>query len=148
MSRDLQSNLYLLCRVGSTDLAFPAENIEAVVRVRSVVPTPGAPPCVSGLAAIRSRLLTLIDSAVVAGEAAGDPAFMAIITIDGHGYGLLLDAIEDVVALPPSEPLPALVSAGWQALSPQLVDHAGRLLLLIEPAQFIARATQYSSLAA
>jgi purine-binding chemotaxis protein CheW len=143
MSGSSESALHLLCRVGSTQLAFPAEQIEAVVRVEGVVPAPGAPPSVRGLAAIRSRLLTLIDCAVVAGVSGGDAPLMAIITVDGHGYGLLLDAADDVVELPPSQSLPAKVDRGWLALQPRMVDVQGQILLLIEPAQFIAQAAQF-----
>lgn len=142
------SGLHLLCRIGATAVAFPAEQVEAVARCETIVPVPGAPPHVRGLAAIRSRLLTMIDCAVVAGEKPCATPIMAIVTIDGHGYALLLDAVEDVVPLPQSQPIPAPLSGQWNALGPQLIDYRGSMLLRIEPAQFIALASQCSALAA
>ena len=140
--------LHLLCRVGGSRLAFPAHQIEAVVRCGALVPAPGAPPCVRGLAAIRSRLLTVLDCAVIAGEHPGDSPFMAIITVDGHGYGLLLDAVDDVVLLPPSQAMPVQPKSGWQALHPQLIDHCGEMWLAVEPAQFVSLSVRPATRAA
>ncbi len=136
----MEDELYLIARVASQWLALPAVSVEAVVAVRDVVPAPLAPPSVRGLVAIRSRLLTLIDTALVAGEQTfGDAApLMAIVAIDGHGYGLALDEVEDVVALFMAE-VPARLGSGWQALVSGVADHQdGRALLRLDPTDVIA----------
>lgn len=134
--------LHLLCRIGKTAVALAADQIEAVVKVDQIVPVPGAPPCVRGLAAIRSRLLTLIDTASLVGEKSAHPTYMAILTVAGHGYGLLLDGIDDVAEITAVGTLPATAEAGWATVDPLLGDHAGELVLVIDPKQFIAAASQ------
>lgn len=148
MSESSSTELFLLCMIGSTAVAFPAAKIEAVVKLEHVTAVPGAPKSIRGLAAIRSRILTLIDCPVMVGVDYGDPAFMAVVTIDGHGYGLLLDSVADVVEMQTPAPVPAKLGASWSSLSPLLGEHAEELCLVIEPEQFVSRAGQYLSVAA
>lgn len=142
------NQLHLLCRIGAATVALAADQIEAVVKVDQVVPVPGAPACVRGLAAIRSRLLTLIDTASLVGEVSPQPTYMAIVTVGGHGYGLLLDGIDEVAEIATVGPLPATADAGWMTVDPMLGDHAGELVLVVDPQQFIAAASQSFSQAA
>lgn len=145
----MSDNLYMMGRIGETSVAIPAESVEAVVRIGAVVPAPGAPACVRGLVAIRSRILTLIDCALATGEANdGDAPFMAIVSVDGHGYALSFNAVEDVAVLPEPTPARGAVSPGWARLDPQMVDHWGQVMLVIDPAKLIAVATSLPRLVA
>ena len=145
----MSAHLYMLGRIGETNVAIAAEAVEAVVRIGSVVPAPGAPACVRGLVAIRSRILTLIDSALAADEPSdGTAAFMAIVSVDGHGYALTFDAVEDVADLPAPGPIRGAIGAGWARLAPRMVDHAGQVMLVIDPAAIIAGAAGSQRLAA
>lgn len=134
----MSSGLFLVARVGTTTIALPAETVEAVVRIDAVVPVPCAPPAVIGLAAIRSRVLTLIDTAMIAGEDAERGQFMAIVSIDGHGYGLALERVEDVIAVEGFGTLPAGLTGAWERLAEGLADHDGRAMLLVRPERIIA----------
>lgn len=136
----MSETIYLVGTIGDCSVAIPADHVEAVVRIGVVIPAPGAPSSVRGLVAIRSRILTLIDSCKVVGEISCDTGFMAIVSIDGHGYGLMLDLVEDVVALDALRPLPSGLTPGWARLQPQICDHRGRVLLVIDPEALIAAA--------
>lgn len=137
MSETAKGDLYLLCRIGATSVAFPAAAIEAVVKATSIVAIPGAPAAVRGLAAIRSRLLTVIDCAFIVDRPHGADGFMAIITVSGHGYGLLLEDVIDVVELEAVQPLPCSPQPAWQKLQPMLADYAGEPVLVIDSDRFI-----------
>lgn len=137
----MSSGLYLVACVGGTTIALPAETVEAVVRIDAVVPVPCAPPAVIGLAAIRSRVLTLIDTAMIAGEDATDSHFMAIISIDGHGYGLALERVEDVIAIDGFGAVPSALTGAWSQLAEGMADHDGRAILLVRPERFVASAS-------
>ena len=58
--------------------------------------------------------------------------YAVIVTVDGHLYGLLVDQVEDVIAVP-GEPMPsrALLSHGWTRMIDGVLDHEGEPLLLI-----------------
>ncbi|MEQ1687295.1 MAG: chemotaxis protein CheW [Sphingopyxis sp.] len=135
------SDLFLIGRIGTDWVGFPAEQVEAVVPLAEAVPVPHAPPSVRGLVAIRSRLLTLIDTSIVVGSGVTAPgAPMVIITLDGHGYALTLDAVDDVVSLEGTQALAAPLSGRWSGLADAMAEHAERIILIVEPARLVAAA--------
>lgn len=135
------SGIHLVGTVGGQAIALPADAVEAVVSIGQVVPVPGAPPGIYGMAAIRSRMLTVIDTAWLVGEAAGQGGYMAIVSVSGHGYGLMLEAVEDVVELGETRPIPTTLSPGWMRLNPVMCDHQGRVLLVVDPEMLVAAAS-------
>ena len=139
------SELFLIGRIGPTWVGLPAEQVEAVVPLAEAVAVPHAPRGVRGIVAIRSRLLALIDSSVVAGcGTASHDALMVIVTSGGHGYALTLDAVDDVVPLDPIGPVIVQLDHAWQSLASAMADHAGRAILIVEPARLIESAqTEY-----
>jgi purine-binding chemotaxis protein CheW len=137
MNQADKGDLYLLCRIGGSHVAFPAATIEAVVKAEVIVPVPGAPRAIRGLAAIRSRLLTVIDCALMVGVPNGTARFMAVVSLAGHGYGLLLDDVIDVAALNDVQPLPGKPDAGWQQLEPMLASHCDAPILVIDCERFV-----------
>lgn len=130
---------------------MPATQVEAVAASGDIVPVPHAPVSIVGLVAIRSRLLTLIDVAAVAGEpdcALLEQRLMIITTIDGHGYGLQVDSVDDVIELGAMREPPKNLAAGWQDICCQMADHQGQLYLIVNPADVIAAATRFAQSAA
>jgi purine-binding chemotaxis protein CheW len=129
--------LHLIAVIAGEKVAIPAEQIDSVVTVRESVPVPSAAPFISGLFALRSRVLTLIDCQFfVSGEPAelrpGQPAI--VVNIGGCCYGLLVDAVIDVVhtAVRPV-PLPGQLPAGWSDIGRALLEIDGATYLLIDP---------------
>ena len=95
------TNLVLIARIDGQMVAFDAAEIEAVVDLGTVVPVPFAPPQVSGLAAIRSQIVTVIDAARALSLPPQTPSGRALVAlIDGHRYAIRVDAVDDVVAMP------------------------------------------------
>lgn len=134
--------LKLIARIAGQDVALPTEAIESVVEVDAITAVPLAPPHVAGLAALRSRVLTIIDTyaALELGRSGRDGLLQAIVvTIDSHLYGLLVDEVVDVAAIPgDAAPLHAGLARGWAQAALGLVEHQGRALLLLDPARIVA----------
>src|SRR3569833_234744 len=93
------STLLLIVRLAGARVAFPAADVEAVVEFDMVVPAPGTPPHVAGRAALRSRVLTVIDCPASLGLPAGEvPHRDAVVAvIGGHPYALLVDGVVDEI---------------------------------------------------
>jgi purine-binding chemotaxis protein CheW len=136
------AELFLIARLGGRRVAFPASRIEAVVELEGITPAPGAAPHVAGLAALRSRVLTVIDglAALSLGRAAESSARDAIvIPCDGHTYALIVEEVEDVIeADAPPVPLAAPVGAGWDRVATGTVEVDSELFLLVDPYLLIA----------
>ena len=137
----MSATLHLIARIAGQRVAMPTAAIDSVVEPASVVPVPRAPAHVAGLAALRSRVLTLIDCEAALGLPPAGTAGRktVVLAADGHLYGLLVDAVEDVVDLvSPVQPVSTRLAGGWAAVAVGLVDHGGDALLLIDPAALLS----------
>jgi purine-binding chemotaxis protein CheW len=96
------ASLQLVARIGGCGVLFDAERVDSVVEVGTVVPAPGAAASVIGLAAMRSRVATVLDVRTLLGVARcpdekrreGGRAVATI--VDGHLYAIAVDSLEDV----------------------------------------------------
>lgn len=139
------TQLLLLARIGGQRIAFRAADVQSVVEVAEITPVPLSPDYVAGLAALRSRPLTVIDAvqSLELGRTCHDAtpgAFTAVvIEQDRHLYALLVDGIEDAISAESDpHPSPGRLDAGWQRCSLGLVETAVGALLLIDPLAIIA----------
>lgn len=133
--------LFLLCTIAGQSVAIRAAQVDSVVDIGAIAPVPLAPAHVVGLAALRSRLLTVICCNRALGlPAPAKPSSRAVVvTVDGHPYGLLVGAIDDARVIE-QEPVPirARLEAGWARVATGMVDFEGEALLLVEPERLIA----------
>ena len=126
--------LFLLARIADRTVAIPVDQVESVVDIGPIIPVPGAPAFVIGLAALRSKLMTVISSRTVLGAPIGTmTAKRAVVTvIDGHQYAILVNELEDAAEfdlkpLPPGLP----ISGAWRTVASGVVECAGEPLLAI-----------------
>lgn len=135
--------LYLITAIAGRAVAMPSDRVDSVVDLGAIVPVPAAPGHVRGLAALRSRVVTVIDAAAALGEASGGETGRAVVvTVAGHLYALLVDRLDDVAPFAVS-PLPdgVRLDAGWARAARGVIDRGGEAVLVIEPAQLIVEAT-------
>lgn len=134
------SGLHLIARIAGRAVAFAAQEVDSVVDLSDITPTPLAVPGVMGIAALRSRVVTVLDPRVVLGLAAGPlPADRAVIgAVDGHLYAILVEALEDVVEYD-ATPLPpgVALSAGWAGVGNALIDRDGEPVLVVPLARLV-----------
>lgn len=134
------SELVLVATIAGECVAIDASVIEAVVDLWQVVPVPLAAEHVIGVAAVRSRVLTVIDAAAAVGlraKATGNRAI--IIDTGGHRYALRVDAIADVVA-PTGDMMPfeGRIGDNWRRVAKGTFDTPQGFAVLIDPALLIA----------
>jgi purine-binding chemotaxis protein CheW len=92
-------DLLLVAIIAGERVAICASEVESVVEIEAITPVPRGPAHLAGLAALRSRVVTVIDCRVSlelgAGEAWSREAI--VVEADGHPYALLVDTVEDVL---------------------------------------------------
>nr|WP_315457815.1 chemotaxis protein CheW [uncultured Sphingorhabdus sp.] len=96
------TNLFLIAHLGGSRVAIESGFVESIVHVPEIVSVPMCDPSVAGIFALRSRVLTLIDTQLLVTsvpQAAKKGALAVVTEIAGHQYGLLVDKVEDVVAI-------------------------------------------------
>jgi purine-binding chemotaxis protein CheW len=135
------SDLVLIVRLAGERVALAAGEVESVVEIDAVTPVPGAAAHVAGLAALRSRVVTVIDCVAALGAGRTDACRdAAVAVVDGHPYALLVDSVEDVVSAGEPRPLPGALAAGWSRVARATVEAEGDLLLLLDVAALVAGA--------
>ncbi|HWJ69506.1 MAG TPA: chemotaxis protein CheW [Sphingobium sp.] len=140
----MNQSLFLFATIADAPIAVRASEVEAVVRLGGVVPVPLAPAHVRGLAALRSRVLTVIDmEARIFGKGGLDEsASLAIVAdIAAHSYGFLVDSVSDICLAPAGvQPVHGRIDPAWAPFVSGLVDYEGRSHLLVTLADFTAGA--------
>jgi purine-binding chemotaxis protein CheW len=128
-------HLFLIAHLAGRAVAIESAQVESVVDIGVVVPVPGADRQVRGLAALRSRVVTVIDTRAALGLPPADvQATRAVIThVEGHHYAIMVDSLEDVA---PFELLPLspgiVLDAGWRTTGCGLVERDGEPILTID----------------
>lgn len=134
--------LYLVAKIAGQRVALCAGDVESVVEIEAITPVPLVPAHIAGLAALRSRVLTIIDSlaALDLGVTARDrPAQSVVVTVDGHLYGLLVEEVEDVVTHSGGvQPVRIALAPGWARVARGTIEIGGDILLLLDPAALVA----------
>jgi purine-binding chemotaxis protein CheW len=130
MSGDL-----VIARVAGERFALPADAIQSVIELELVVPVPRAPNFVAGLTTLRSRTLTVIDTARSVGVRSETtrPRFALVIEQHGCGYALAVDAVEAVVSAEgPIEPMRVKLADGWMKAALGTVPSAEGTVLVLD----------------
>jgi purine-binding chemotaxis protein CheW len=135
-------NLFLIAVIAGTEVAISSDCIESVVNVGEVINVPNSDPLVAGLFALRSRVLTLVDCQfAVSGrnEAARKNALAVIAVITGHPYGLLVEAVKDVVSVDAQTIKPASkLDPRWTGIVSEVVEVEGRVVMLLSPEMLLS----------
>ena len=135
-------NLYLVAHIAGQRIAIESEHVESVVTVQDVVPVPKSDPSIAGLFALRSRVLTLIDSQyLVTGQRAElvRGALAVVADIGGHHYGLLVEMVEDVVSVQSSVTDNAIKpSRTWGRLINGMIMVGDEIVMVLDPSRLVA----------
>jgi purine-binding chemotaxis protein CheW len=139
----MSATLHLVAHVAGRGVLFDACRVDSVVDLGEVTPVPGAGGAVIGLAAMRSRVATVLDARRLLGLSSDDEAAggRAVVTaVDGHLYAIAVDTLEDVAAFDLA-PLPGGLAGTdeWGAAC-GVVEGAGETLVALDLDRLVARA--------
>ncbi len=130
----------LLVSIAGERAAIASEIIRSVVEIDTVTPVPRSPEHIAGLAALRSRAMTVVDCRRALELPAADaPSPVAVVVeIDEFLYALAVDDVEEVVPFDadPSE-VRADLRAGWAWASLGMVETSAGPALVLDPPKLI-----------
>lgn len=132
--------LFLIAQIAGRGVAIDTTQVESVVDIAEVVAVPRTEAAVRGLMALRSRVVTVIDTGIALGlDPTPDAARRAIITrIEGHDYAILVDALEDVAPFRRQPLSPGLaLDRGWVQAGTGLIERDGEPLLIVDLAALV-----------
>lgn len=133
------ADLYLVAQIAGRAVAIDADQVESVVDIGEVTAVPLASDHVRGLAALRSRVVTVVDTQSALGLAGISDARRAVITlVEGHYYAMLVDALDDVA---PFDLLPiaggVTLEPAWREAGRGVVERDGEPILAIDLASLV-----------
>ncbi len=133
------AHLYLIAQIAGRAVAIDSNQVESVVDIGEVTAVPRASSHVRGLAALRSRVVTVVDTQSALGLEAAAAAKRAVITqVEGHHYAMLVDALDDVA---PFDLLPlasgVTLDAAWREAGRGIVERDGEPILAIDLASLV-----------
>ncbi|MCP3734433.1 chemotaxis protein CheW [Sphingomonas sp. RP10(2022)] len=133
-------DLFLIAQIAGRGVAIDTTQVGSVVDIAEIVAVPRTEAGVRGLVALRSRVVTVIDTGTALGlDPTPDSVRRAVITrIDGHDYAILVDALEDV-ALYERQPLSSglALDHGWGRVGIGLIERDGEPLLVVDLAALV-----------
>lgn len=129
------TELFLIARIAGRPVAIDSNQVESVVDIGAVTPVPRCGSEIRGLAALRSRVVTVIDTCAALGlpPSPQAPARAVITLAEGHHYAILVDALEDVAPFA-KEPLDhgVVLDGGWERAGCGIIDREGDPMLVID----------------
>lgn len=132
------TELFLLAQVADRWVAIAGSQVDSVVDIGEVIAVPHAAAAVRGLAALRSRVVTVIDPRVALGLApTQQPGRAVIAQVDGHHYAFLVDALDDVAPFERQSFPGGGGTGGWDVATAGLLERDGEPLLIIDLQQLV-----------
>jgi purine-binding chemotaxis protein CheW len=130
----------LLVSIAGERAAIASEIIRSVVVLEGITPVPRSPEHIAGLAALRSRAMTVVDCRRALELAdADEPVMLAVVVeLDDFLYALVVDAVEEVVPFDsePSE-IRADLLPGWARAAIGMVETSAGPALVLDPVRLI-----------
>jgi len=125
--------LFLLAHIDGRGVAVDSAEVDSVIDIGAIVPVPRADDAVLGIAALRSRVITVVDTWRVLGLQQPRTPPRAIVTrVDGHDYAVLFDAVEDVATLDRAPVPPGMALGGaWARAARGVAEVDGEPVLVI-----------------
>lgn len=133
-------DLFLIAQVAGRPVAIAADQVDSVVDIGVMVAAPGTERAIRGLAALRSRVVTVIDTGVALGlsPSPADTRRAIITRVDGHYYAVLVDELEDVAPFARLALSSGLaLRHGWARAGIGLVEHEGEPVLILDLARLV-----------
>jgi len=137
MHEDADFTEYVTFTISAQMFGLPIERVQDVFKPTRVTPVPLAAAEIAGVLNLRGRIVTMIDMRrrLAAKRRETGDAVMAIgIEAKGESFGLLVDAVGEVLKLPEAdrEPNPVNLDRTLAALSAGVYRLDGQLLVVLD----------------
>ena len=128
---------WLLLTVDGIEYGLSLEHVREIRRAGAVTPVPSVPDFVDGVMNLRGRIVPVVDLRARFGLSRTDHdrfTVVVVIEADGRTCGLVADAVQDVVAVPPDRigPPPSAVPGEGAAFVLGLAEREDTLTILLD----------------
>lgn len=134
---------YVTMKIDGQLFGLPIDRVHDVFMPEAVTFVPMSHEAIAGVLNLRGRIVTAIDMRCLLGLPirSGDHALMAVgIEARGESYGLIIDAVGEVLDLPvhSKEPNPANLDERWRNIAAGIHRLDGQLLVVLDVDRVLA----------
>jgi purine-binding chemotaxis protein CheW len=138
---------FLIFRLGDDEFGLPIDTVDEVARVPDqITRLPKTPAFLEGVINLRGEVLPVVDQRrrfdmPKLEDAAGQR--LVVVRTERHRAGLIVDSVSEVLSTDAAriEPAPDLTGQATRLVHGVLnLEHAGRIVLLLDPAELLTRA--------
>ena len=123
-------------QLGEEELGVEVDQVREIIRVSSITPLPRSPAFIKGVANIRGQIVTIIDLAERLGlPSQAKEGRIIVMEFKGNTVGVMVDAVSEVLQLPPTDIQPPTLLMGSGIELDYLTGIAnmdGRLIILVD----------------
>jgi len=134
--------LLVIAQIAGRRCALSALDVKSVIELGTVTPIPRAPAWISGITALRSQALTVIDCRRALGLAQIDwptDHRAVVVAESGHSYALMVDGIEDITtAAGDAGQVPGGFGAEWSRVATGMIETLAGPALMLDLAALLA----------
>lgn len=128
---------FVTVQIGEQWFGIPINRVHDVFRPQRLTRVPLSHPNIAGVLNLRGRIVTMIDCRSRLGLGPRPPEMLPMaagVERNGEFYGLVIDAVGEVLNLPPSAvgANPVNLDAKWRAISKGVYRLEGRLLVVLD----------------
>lgn len=140
----MTGDLLVIAQIAGRRCALSALDVKSVIEISAVTPIPRAPGWITGITALRSQALTVIDCRRAIGSFGGESdwptdARAVVVTEGGHAYALTVDSIEDITtAEGTAGQVPGGFGPEWSRIATGMIETMAGPALLIDLAALLA----------
>lgn len=136
------SQLLVMVQIAGRRCALSANDVKSVIEIGTITPVPRSPGFITGITALRSQTLTVIDCRLALGfsDLSWTTDHRAVVVgHEGHPFALMVDGIEDITTAA-SEPgqVPGGFGPEWSRVASGMIETMIGPALLIDLAALIA----------
>lgn len=134
---------YVTMKIDGQLFGLPIDRVHDVFMPEAVTFVPMSHDAIAGVLNLRGRIVTAIDMRCLLGlpVQSGDNPLMAVgIEARGESYGLIIDAVGEVLDLPvhSKEPNPANLDERWRNIAAGIHRLDGQLLVILDVDRVLA----------
>ena len=138
----MTGDLLVIAQIAGRRCALSALDVRSVIEISAITPIPRAPSWITGITALRSQALTVIDCRRAIGltETDGPTDHRAVVVTEGgHSYALLVDSIEDITTAAGSAgQVPGGFGPEWSRIATGMIETLAGPALLIDLSALLA----------
>lgn len=130
------NKLLVMAQIAGRRCALHAHDVSSVIEIGDITPVPRSPDFISGITAMRSQALTVLDCRSAIGF---DPADWPcdtraiVVAVDGYSYALRIDSIEDIApGLSEPDQVPGGFGREWTRVATGMIETSEGPALMID----------------